>query len=322
MIRLRNIYDGRSALIIFGGPSLIENKFPFTDIEQDKYIVFLEAKSLTPSFLVSGIKPDYFLMFYPEKCKSNSFQHVIFQSFLADIDLSGLIKDELLEEYYYIRDNFSRFFEPWRAHRGLHKKYRYKDGVYFRSSPYDLLGKLSSMKLITCASMLDEYERKFCYENAVYLFGFNPVEKKFNLQDYFNPQEVDGMVKLKDYSFVNSSAVALYPLLNYMGFKQVYFLGMDMSMLGSMEYASCFTFRSMRHFGKFFVKARVVFNAAFKENRIKYMRPPYEFENLRNILTYDKIDFINIFKPFDYALPVNGIRNISYREFLNKQDSE
>ncbi len=45
---------------------------------RDKYkeksaFIFLEAKSLTPYFSKFKLKSDYFLMFYPGKCKSNSF---------------------------------------------------------------------------------------------------------------------------------------------------------------------------------------------------------------------------------------------------------
>lgn len=318
MISLKNKYEGRKALIILGGPSLIENKFPLGKIDKEKYVVFLEPKALTPYFLESGIAPDFLMMFYPEKCKSNSFQHVVFQSILADIGLSRLIKDEFIPEYNFILKNRKDFFEDWKPERGVHKRFRYKPRVYFKNSPYDLLKGLKKMRVITFEGAFQKQAQDFNYPNELHKFNFISGGKKFDLAEYYSPVEKDGVLFLRDYLFVNSAAIALFPLLKYMGFKDASFLGMDMSMLGSMEYASCYTFKSMRHFAVFFKKARAVFNAAFKENKIKFMRPPYEFKALSDILKCDKISFTNVFEPYKYARPIEGIRNISYKDFLNE----
>lgn len=316
MIRLKEKHRGASALMIFGGPSLVERKIPLDLIDKNKFTVFLESKSLSPYFLKFGLIPDYFLMFYAEKCRSNSLQQAIFQSFFVDLDLSGLLKDEFLKEYLYIRDNFDNFFESWKPERGLHKKYRYKENVYFKDSPFDLLGQIKDTPIISYAKNFKEQCRNFNYPNPLYQFDAIKAEGEFNIADYFNPIEAGGVVTVRDYRFLNSAAIALFPLLNYMGFKKVYFLGMDMSMLGSMEYAAYFTFKSMRHYARFFKHARPVFNFAFKENKRKFMRPPDEFVNLKKILDYSKIEFVNIYEPFEYALPVEGIKNITFKEFL------
>ena len=95
-------------------------------------------------------------------------------------------------------------------------------------------------------------------------------------------------------------------------------MGIDMSMFGSMEYSSLYTFKSLGHFCKFFNKATPVFNYAFKKNRIQFMRPPYDFVDMRRIMSYKRIEFINIYEPFVHSLPLEGIRNISFSQFQNE----
>ena len=320
MIRLKNKHYAQKALVIFGGASVVVNGFPFDAINKRGTIIFLESKALTPHFLASGLIPDYYLMFYPEKCNSNSFQHVVFQSLLADIDLSVLIKREFCSEYLSICNNFDLYFEHWRPHKGPHKRYRYKHGAYFKNSPFDLLGRLPDMDVLTYKKPFTNYAEWFPYGNKVYQYDMCRGEEEFSLDDYFFPQDNSGELLIKDYSFLNSAAIALYPILNYMGFKDVSFLGMDMSMLGSMEYSSYYTFKSMRHFGKFFKKASKVFSAVFKENRLKFMRPTYEFDALKQILKFKGMKFMNVYEPFKYALPIKGIDNIGYKDFLKWLD--
>ena len=77
-----------------GGPSIIENNYDLSLLSNRDDIIFLESKALTPKFLEYGIVPDYYMMFYPEKSKSNAFQEFVFQSLLANIDLSELNSPE------------------------------------------------------------------------------------------------------------------------------------------------------------------------------------------------------------------------------------
>ena len=48
------------------------------------------------------------------------------------------------------------------------------------------------------------------------------------------------------------------------------------------------------------------------------MRPPYEFDDMKEVLGYDKIEFVNVYEPFEFAMPLKGIRNITFKEFLNE----
>ncbi len=317
MISLKNKHQNQRALVIFGGPSIVANRYPLQSIDKSRYTVFLESKALTPYFLKSGLVPDYYLMFFLEKCKSNAFQHVVFQSFLADIKLDDLLREQFLAEYHFMKDHFDMFFEPFRPHKGPHKKYRYRPDVFLKNSPLDLLANFPGVAGLSIESNFQDYAGSFSYQNPVHKFHVRKAEKQFDLDDYFHVDDEGDIPSLKDYSFLNSAAIALFPILKYLGFDSVFFLGMDMSMLGSMEFAACYTFKSMKHYEKFFKKAQRVFNASFRENKRKFMRPPYDFEAVEQILSYRGMTFLNIYEPFEYAMPVPGIRSISFKEFLN-----
>jgi len=317
MKRLKNIYTGRDALMIFGGPSIVENQLPLERVDRARYTVFLESKALTPYFIKAGLMPDFYLMFYLEKCKSNAFQHVVFQSFLADMDLTGLIRDEYQDEYQFLKENFRMFFEAFRPERGVHKRFRYKTEVFLRDSPLDLLSRFPETACLAFRDNFLAYRESFHVANPVYTCGIGPADAEFDLGDYFTLDESGDIPRVKDYSFLNSASIALFPVLNFLGFRTVFFLGMDMSMLGSMEYAACYTFKSLAHYRKFFKKARRAFSGNFKENKRPFMRPPHEFAALEKILKYQGMNFVNIYEPFEYSLPVDGIPNISFKEFLN-----
>jgi len=318
MIRLKDKFKGKAALNIMGGPSILGNNLDLGLIDKDKYTVFLESKSLTPRFLEFRLEPDFFLMFFPDKCQTNSLQHVIYQSFLADIDLSGLLKEEYVENYRYFRDNFDKYFESWSPERSLLKKYRWKKQIKLDNSPFSLLPSLKNTSIITRLNVLEEYCDLPGLKKEVYLYDYRQTDKDFVLDEYFNPSDDGGKLVLNNYSHMNSAAGALFPLQSYMGFEKIYFIGMDMSMFGSMEYNSLLTFKSLKHFEKFFKKATSVFNFSFKANRDKFMRPLCEYQDLEKIITYEKIKFIDVYEPFKFARPIRGMRCITFKEFLNE----
>lgn len=318
MIRIADKYKDKNALVIMGGPSIIEKNFNLGLIDKDKYTVFLESKALTPKFLEFGIKPDFFLMFFPEKCQTNSLQHVIYQSFMADINLSKLLKPEHIAEYNHLKDEFNSFFEIWRPHKGAHKKYKWRNHIIMKNSPFDLLSNLPDTAIIARINPEEKCPFVADFNNEMLFYEDRLMEGDFCLNKYYSSTKAEGCLMLNGYGHLNSAAIALFPLLAYMGFRKIYFVGMDMSMLGSMEYSALYTFKSLKHFRKFFKKAIPVFNYHFKENRKKFMRPPYEFRNMKEVINYDKIEFINIYELFEFAKSIDGMRNISFKEFLNE----
>ena len=317
MRRLKEKYLGKKALVIFGGPSLIEQKFDFQKLNEKDYVTFLDTKALTPYFLKTGFKPDFYLMLFPEKSKDNGLQQFIYRSFLAQTNIKPLLKKEHHEEYFDLKNNFDSYLETWRPHRGAHKRYKWKKGVYLENSPFDLLKNIPDTKIIANKSLLNEHFPVFGYNNRTYFFDTSKeILKNFSFEQYFNPIEKEGEVIFNSVNFLNSAAIVLYPILNYMGFRDIYFLGMDMTMLGTMEYSALYIFKSMLHYRWFFFRSRQAFNSAYKTNKPYYYRPKSEFEDARNIFSYKGINFKRIYEPFRYGVPFDGIETISIKELL------
>lgn len=317
MHRLKNKYQNKRALVIFGGPSLIEQQFDFKKIKSKDYITFLDTKALTPYLLNAGFKPDFYLMPFPEKSKDNGLQQSIYRSFLAQSNIRLLLKKKYHSEYFNLKNNFDNYFESWRPHRGAHKRYKWKKDVYLKDSPFDLLKNIPDAKIIANRSLLKEYFSEFIYNNQIYFFDFmDEGAKSFNFEQYFNPIEKKGEVLFQSVNFLNSAAIVLYPILHFMGFRDIYFLGMDMTMLGTLEYSAPYIFKSMLHYRWFFYKSKQAFNSAYKVNKPYYYRPQSEFEDSAKIFSYKNIKFKRIYEPSRYGVPFDGIETISIKDFL------
>jgi hypothetical protein len=316
VIRLKQIHKDERAAVIFGGPSLVANRFDFARLRDRGFVTFLETKALTPYVLESGFVPDYFLMAFPEKAKDNALQHFVYRSLLAGYRIDSMLKPAYRNIPVDLRASFDRYFEPWRPERGPHKRYRWKPDVYLQGSPYDLLARVPESRIIVNRKLLDQYFPQFAYRDRAFYFDQSVEESAFDLAQYFDPVERDGMLTLRPNAFLNSAAIALYPLLRYMGFREVYFLGMDMSMLGSLEFAAPYTFRSMLHFWWFFRRTMRVFNADYRPNGWWFTRPQSEFDDLRKLWAGAPIDFTRVYEPWRYATPIDGIRTIATDDFL------
>ena len=315
MHRLKNAHRGERAVVILGGPSLIEHDFEIERLRSKNFVVFLESKALTPRLLQTGLVPDYFLMLFPEKCSSNGFHNFVYRAFLAGYRLDGLVKPEFVPVVQEMRDRLDEYFEHWRPERGPHKRYRWRPDIQLKDSPYECLERLPTTRVLANRDLLERYFPAFHYPNERYLFDQASTTAPFDVDDYYNVAEQDGRVVVGNYGFYNSAAISLYPLLRYMGFRTAYFLGMDMSMLGSMEYAAPYTFKSMLHYRWFFWNTKHVFNAAYKQNRPWYVRPKSEFGDLAALLDPDRIDLVRVFSPSQYTVPTPFMHAVSESEF-------
>ena len=305
---------------MFGGPSLLESGFDFQKLREKDCVIFLETSALTKWFLSDGVQPDYYLMLFPDKCHGNSLHNFIFRGFLAGVEPKWFLRRKHLSTLKDMQEQFSEYFESWRPHRGPHKRFRWKSGICLPDSPFDLIGELGSeVKIIANEQLLhDNFPRSLNLDKC-HLFAQSHEREEFDLQRYYNPDDSRALLTLRNVQFVNSAAIGLYPLLNYMGFKEVFFFGMDMSMLGSFEYAAPYSFKTMLHFRGYFWRTNHVFNANYVRNRRYYLRPPYEFENIKKLLNHDEMRFIRVHDPFRWAASaVDGLRTMSFREFLGQ----
>jgi len=353
MLNLENKYKNRDALLIFGGSSILQNNYDLSKVIDKNLTIFIEANALTPKFIEYGLKPDYFMIPYPEKTRTNSIQRIFLQSISSGFSLEKVLKECFLEEWLNFRGNFSEYAQIDNI-EFPHKKFRIKKDIVLNNSPLSLISNFPEMNLIT---------NRMAYEKDC--FGENPIENKtyfFNFENnrvrdyknYFSPRIIDGIVTITDMGFLNSAASSMYPILKFLGFKKVYLMGMDMSMLGSMEYSALYTFDSMKGFKKFFNHSRRTYSHNFplgltkglkqflksshrdlrlknikgaKENLLelsnnlfglsgKFMREKSQLYDLPIIFDRSEMEYINIFDKCSFAQPIPKVKNITFEQFI------
>ena len=316
MQRLKGAHRGQRAAVIFGGPSLIESRFDLASLRRRGFVTLIDTKVLTPYVLDSGLEPDYWLLLFPEKCKDNSLQHFIYRAFLAGFNIRPLLKRQYQPVAEEMTERFADYFEDWRPQRGPHKRYHYKRSVYLKDSPLDLASQIPHSRVIANEPLLTQEFAEFPCANSRHVFEQAPELPVFNLEHYYMPKDTNGRVAVASNQFYNSAAIVLYPLLRYIGFDDVYFLGMDMSMLGSVEYGALYTFKSMWHYWWYFWRTNRVFSPDYRMNRPFYMRPDNEFEDLRLVFNYPGVQFTRVVYPgFKYAARIDGISTMTLDQF-------
>jgi hypothetical protein len=358
MIELQNKYKNKNAIIIFGGPSILENAYDLSLLSNKENIIFLESKALTPKFVEFGIEPHYYFCPYPEKLRTNSIQAIYMQALACNFELGNCLKQEYRKEWNEFKDKFNEYADIWRINYP-HKKYRIKKDVILENSPLSLIQKFPNMRLLTYEdAYLSDGLSKIKLNNQIYKYKHTDKLSN-NYHDYFNPKIVDRKLTIQSTNHINSSAISLYPILNFMGFEKVFIVGMDMSNLGSFEYSSLYTFKTMRHFNKFYNESRTTFSSSFplgvskgfrrffssayrdirfreiksliSSNKFrllhrdlfglqgKFLRPKDEMKNCTELFNNSQINFINVCDLFKYSKPILGIKNISYDDFINNK---
>lgn len=356
---LKNKYKGQKAIIIMGGPSILKNNLDLSMLNSRSDIIFAEPKTLTKKFFEFGVIPDYIFATYPEKLRTNTMQYTFLQAIASNHDLTYSIKNEFLNDWNDFLDNFGEYAEIWRINFA-HKKYKIKKDVILKNSPYDLLTAYPDIPIIANSAALDRDGYNYLnLNNKVYTFDFTNkyVSKNDNIESYLNPEIKNNIVGINNINSLNSATIGIIPILNFLGFNQVCFIGKDMSMLGAMEHSCEYFFKSMRHYKNFHDAARNAFSyqypRGFKrgvgslikngfkniyENNIinaqynsifknfiddiwglkgKFLRKKDQFKDYDLISNKSSIDFINIFQPTKYASSVPGMKNINYKEFIN-----
>ncbi|MBF0355144.1 MAG: hypothetical protein HQL43_07915 [Alphaproteobacteria bacterium] len=352
MQRLEGFHKGDRALVFMGGPSVLKKRVDISRLAGKGFTVFLESKALTERFLDWGLPVDYYLMFYPDKAKSNSFQMVVLQALLSKLDLKPLVHPERHAQIDYMLSHLDSYLSPGKQNI-THKRLMWNADVFLPGSPFELLPKLQQARLIAYQPALKTAVSKQIFEQEMHTFDTDESPGDLSLEGYYKPLIKDGRLVLQSSRLTNSAAIALYPLLKFMGFSKVYFLGSDMSMLGTMEHAAPFTFLSMSDYRQFFDRARRAFGTHFPSSdrrdaledlqsrflsgdvltlfspqgrdsflallsgQANYRRPRSELRMAKRLLMAAQgIEFVNVFEPYSYALPTEGVRNISFEQML------
>jgi hypothetical protein len=315
-LKIRNKYKNLNSIIIMGGSSIIPYLEKIKNLKK-KYIIFLEARALTPLLIKSKIKIDYIFCPYAEKLKDNGLQNYILRSFLSNVDIKKYIKKQYHREVDYLKKNFSIIFESWSPQKGIFKKYKIKKNIYLRNSPFDLLKYYKTTKLILNTS---EFERQFPdkkINNKIIKIKFTDKIKNFSLKKYLSPKNRNNTLELISSNFLNVAATSILPIINNMGFKKTFLLGMDMNMLGTMEFSVKNIFKSFFHFIIFFIFSKKAFNHNFKLNfPLIYLRPKSEFTDFEKIFAFYKNEIYNVNKKSIFIGKIKNLKQITYRNFF------
>jgi hypothetical protein len=280
----KNQYSNKSAIVILGGTSIDAyiDKLSLTD--KNKFVIFAETKCISKKLYDQKIIPDYFICPFSIKLKDNYYQNFIFRSLMCDIDIKKFVKKTYFDEVDYLKNNFKVFYEDWRPHKGIHKKFIFKKSVFLKNSPYDNLKLFPKSNLIIDEEDFKKNFDNFSYQNETIKIKFNNNNDKFNLNEYYNVKNKNGILNFKETNFLNSQSICHFPLLKFLGFKKIYFLGMDMNFFGSFEFDFREIFKSKFHLYLFIFLIRKTLNGNFKMNFPIYLRPKEEFLNLKSII--------------------------------------
>lgn len=312
----KNQYQNKSAIVILGGTSIKSYLKHLNLINKEKFTIFAETKCISKLLHEYDIFPDYFICPYSVKLKDNYYQNFIFRSLMANVNIKHFVKKKYFDEIEYLKGNFKFFFEDGRFHKGIHKKFIHKKNIFLRNSPYENLKLFPKSKLIINENDFKKNFDKFDYGNELIKINFEKKNKNFNIDDYYNVEEKNGLLYLSETNFLNSQSICHFPLLKFLGFKSIYFLGMDMTFFGSFEFDFREIFKSKLHIYLFIFLIRKTLNANFKMNFPVYLRPKEEFLNLKLIINENNNYFRVITK--DNYLNIPKINTIEVDKFLQK----
>lgn len=295
MISLKNKYLNKSALLISGGPSAVNLLPELKSLDRERFIVFLESKALTKSYVRHGVEPDFYLLPYPEKSKDNYFGNIVYQSLKVDVPIKRFIKTKYHDEVDYIIQRKDVLFEPW-SNKSLSKKYKYKKNTFLKDSPFSLISSFPNMKIITRKASFEDHFSGYKFQNKFHYFYFNQEEKQQSFINYINIHEMEDKCYINQNSFTNSAAISTFPIIKYLGLKDVYLLGFDGTMLGVFEYNADKIFKSKLHFYLFLFLCRHAFSHNYKINIPMYLRPKNDLTDFDLLL--DEFEF-NVYRIID-----------------------
>lgn len=304
------------ALIILGGPSIEPHLKKIKNLESE-YLIFVEARAITPLLVRSKIKIDYIFCAYPEKLKDNALQNYILRSFCSNVNIKKFIKKKFYKDVNYLKNNFNKIYENWNEKKGIHKKFRIKKNVYLKNSPLYLLKYYKKTKLII--NLIDfkkNFSKKKINHNIIKI-RFKDKKNIFSIKKYLNPKIINNTLEIDQSNFLNVAATSILPVINKMKIKETFLIGMDMNMLGTMEYSVKKIFKSFFHFLIFFLLSRKAFNHNFKLNfPLIYLRPRSEFLDFKKVLSFYKNNIYNVNEKSILIGKIKNIKQINYQDFF------
>jgi len=317
MRSLKNKYKTKNAVLIFGGPSCLKMLDKLHGINRDRNVIFLETKALTPLYFNTGPEPDFFFLPYPEKAKDNSLQNMVYQSLKVNVPIKYFIKSKYHSEADTIINQQEEIFEEWNPKKGPHKRIRHKADIYLKDSPMELLLKYNKTSIIT---IQDSFTREFpniVPNNRFHFFKFNQNQTPKEYTYYINPTETGTEVVVNQNSYTNSASICFFPLLHFMGFRNLYFIGFDMSVLGILEYNCLKTFKSVLHYRLFsFLIRNAIRHGNYKINLHPFLRPRSEFYDIEDLLNHSSSTITRIKADNKYVGKIKGMKSVELDELF------
>lgn len=313
---MKDIYKNKNAIVLLGGTSLKKYIHHLKNLDKSNNIIFCEPNCISDNLKKFEIYPDYVICPFSVKLKNNYFQSIIYRSFLRKINIKHFIKKKYHLEVDELKKNFDEIFEIWRPHRGINKRYKYKIDVYLKNSPYSKLQLFPETKIILNQEDYYENFENEKIKNKIIKLKFEKKEEKLSVEEYFNINYFDNTFYLKESNFLNSQAICHFPILKFLGFEKIFFLGMDMNFFGNFSYDFREIFKSKYHLYLFLFVIRKTLNGNFKMNFPIYLRPKEEFDTLKSIIP-EKNNFFRIIDNDKYT-PVPKLNTLSINEFIEK----
>jgi hypothetical protein len=312
---MKNFYKCKNAIVILGGTSIKKYLSVLRNINKEENVIFAETKCISKKLYENQIFPDFIICPFSNKLKDNYFQNIIYRSFLRKVNIKFFIKKKFFHEVDYLKLKFDEIYEVWRPHKGINKNLKYKNNIYLKNSPFENLDFFPDSKIILNKSDYLENFPDIKLNNQIINLKFIKIERDFNQKDYFDIDYSDNAFYLKESNFLNSQAICHFPILNYLGFKKIFFLGMDMNFFGSYAYDFKEIFKSTYHLYLYLFIIRKTLNGNFKMNFPIYLRPKEEFNNLEMIIPSEN-NFYRVVDKSNYV-KVPKLNEISIKDFLN-----
>lgn len=167
---------------------------------------------------------------------------------------------------------------------------------------------------------LIEYKKSFSKKKInhnIIKIKFKNKKNAFSIKKYLNPRIIDNTLEIDQSNFLNVAATSIFPIINKMKIKETFLLGMDMNMLGTMEYSVKKIFKSFFHFLIFLLLSRKAFNHNFKLNfPLIYLRPKSEFLDFKKILSFYKNNIYNVNDKSIFTGKIKNIKQMNYQDFF------
>tara|TARA_Y100000590_G_C15717711_1_gene1012433 strand:+ start:2068 stop:3033 length:966 start_codon:yes stop_codon:yes gene_type:complete len=312
-----NIYKNKNALVLFGGNSSSQYLQYLKNINKDENILIVDSGVISKTLYNYKIFPNYIFSPFSEKLKWNYLHNVIYRLLLFNLSPEKFLKKEYKDQINFVRSNFDNFFEIWKPEKGVHKKYKFKTDKFFANSPIDNLNYFPNSKVILNLGDFNNNFKSRTFNNEILDVRLKDNEND-QIEDYYKVEFKNNHLLINQNKFLNSSAIYMFPILNYLGFKKIYLLGMDMDFSGNFIFPAKKIFKSYIHFIGFIFFVRKSVNHRYKFNFPLHLRPRDDYSQMSQIFSFFDKNIVRVTVDNFANRKITGLKEMNYKKFLNE----